>query len=49
LALTENQNWRVLCCQLFERELFIGNIFGGFEKAGEMTVLAVFLKLSMQL
>jgi hypothetical protein len=31
LALASFQKWRALCCRLFKRKLFSGNIFGGFK------------------
>jgi hypothetical protein len=32
LALASIQNWQAPCSQLFKRELFVRNIFGGFGK-----------------
>jgi hypothetical protein len=32
LPLASFQKWWALCCQLFKRELFIINLFAGFQK-----------------
>jgi hypothetical protein len=29
------QKWCALCCPLFKRELFIGNLFAGFQNRGD--------------
>jgi hypothetical protein len=31
LTLAGFQKWQALCCQLFKRALFMGNIFSGFK------------------
>jgi hypothetical protein len=31
LPLASFQKWWALCCPLFKRELFIGNLFAGFQ------------------